>query len=112
MTYSKKSLFLFGFLLAVYYIFDYTSTVYTNAFYMGIKMMNEFFPTVMVLFYIWFMVTYDGEVQMENGVPFTKEVDHGFGCKSIQSIAKARKGLCEFFLQDEIFTLKVVLPFE
>lgn len=281
MTYSKKSLFLFGFLPAVYYIFDYTSTVYTNAFYMGIKMMNEFFPTVMVLFYIWFIVayheevqkkaeaelekdrlilqmehaktqlsvlrsgqeqaaiyrhdlrhhitmldsfaqqgelnqikeyltqaqyqlksitpmyfcenevvnlilssfinkaeehkvilnikanlpkeinildtelcsvilnglenalhavvkiqdeskrnisfdcsvnkqmllikiknTYLGEVQMENGVPFTKEVDHGFGCKSIQSIAKARKGLCEFSLQDEIFTLKVVLPFE
>ncbi|MEG2166123.1 MAG: GHKL domain-containing protein [Ruthenibacterium sp.] len=63
MIYSRQSMFLFGCLPAVYYVFDYATTVYTRILYTGIEMMSEFLPTVMVLFYVWFIVVYHGEVQ-------------------------------------------------
>ncbi|MEG1790577.1 MAG: ATP-binding protein, partial [Oscillospiraceae bacterium] len=62
MNYSRQSLFLFGCLPAVYYVFDYAATVYTRLLYTGIKMMSEFLPTAMVFFYVWFIVAYHNEV--------------------------------------------------
>ncbi|MEG0093662.1 MAG: GHKL domain-containing protein [Erysipelotrichaceae bacterium] len=75
MIYSKKSLFLIGFLPAVYYIFDYVTTVYTDVLYnANLKIMNEFFPTVMVLFYIWFIVVYREEVQQRTKIQMEKNM--------------------------------------
>ncbi|MEG0876783.1 MAG: ATP-binding protein [Oscillospiraceae bacterium] len=74
MTYSRKSLILFGCLPAVYYVFDYAATVYTDILYTGIRMMSEFLPTVMVLFYVWFIVAYHGEVQQKIKIQMEKNM--------------------------------------
>ncbi|MEG2421105.1 MAG: ATP-binding protein [Oscillospiraceae bacterium] len=74
MTYSRQSLFLFGCLPAVYYVFDYASTVYTDILYTGIKLMSEFLPTVMVLFYVWFIVAYHGQVQQKTKIQMDNEM--------------------------------------
>ena len=66
MTYSKRSLFLFGGLPLFYYLFDYATTVYTDALYAGVQMVNEFLPTVMALFYVAFVSVYHAEVQRRN----------------------------------------------
>ncbi|MEG0765079.1 MAG: GHKL domain-containing protein, partial [Pseudoflavonifractor sp.] len=74
MTYSRQSLFLFGCLPAVYYVFDYAATVYTDILYTGIRMMSEFLPTAMVLFYVWFIVAYHGEVQQKTKIQLDNEM--------------------------------------
>ncbi|MEG2119924.1 MAG: GHKL domain-containing protein, partial [Pseudoflavonifractor sp.] len=74
MTYSRQSLFLFGCLPAAYYVFDYASTVYTRVLYTGIEMMSEFLPTVMVLFYVWFIVAYHGQVQQKTKIQMDNEM--------------------------------------
>ena len=68
MTYSKQSLVLFSCLPLFYYFFDYTTTVYTNALYQGIKMISEFLPAAMALFYILFIVTYHSEMQRKSKI--------------------------------------------
>lgn len=74
MTYSRQSLFLFGCLPAVYYVFDYAATVYTDILYTGIKLMSEFLPTVMVFFYVWFIVAYHNEVQQKTKIQLEKNM--------------------------------------
>ncbi len=66
MTYSKRSLYLFGGLPLFYYLFDYATTVYTDALYSGVQMVSEFLPTVMALFYVLFVSIYHAEVQQRN----------------------------------------------
>lgn len=68
MTYSQKSLFIFGCLPLFYYIFDYATTVYTDMLYRGIKMIAEFLPAAMVLFYVLFIIMYHNEVQRRNQI--------------------------------------------
>lgn len=68
MTYSKQSLILFACLPLFYYIFDYATTVYTSALYQGIRMISEFLPAVMALFYVLFIVTYHSEMQRKNKI--------------------------------------------
>ncbi len=63
MTFSKKSLLLFGGLPLFYYIFDYTTTVYTDALYKGVRIVIEFLPAAMALFYVAFVSAYHQEVQ-------------------------------------------------
>ncbi|MEG1475487.1 MAG: ATP-binding protein, partial [Longicatena sp.] len=65
MKYSKRALFLFGCLPAGYYIFDYTTSVYTHEFYSWNQIMDEFLPTVLVLFYVWFIVAYQDAIQQK-----------------------------------------------
>ncbi len=63
MTYSKQSLVLFGSLPVTYYIFDYATTVYSNALYAGIEAVNEFVPTLLVTFYILFLPAFHDQMQ-------------------------------------------------
>ena len=63
MTFSKGSLLLFGGLPLFYYIFDYATTVYTDALYAGVRMVIEFLPAAMALFYVAFVAAYHHEVQ-------------------------------------------------
>ncbi len=63
MAYSKRSLLLFGGLPLFYYIFDYATTVYTDALYTGVRMVIEFLPAAMALFYVAFVSVYHQEVQ-------------------------------------------------
>ncbi|MBQ6810842.1 MAG: GHKL domain-containing protein, partial [Firmicutes bacterium] len=52
---------LFGSLPLIYYIFDYITTVYSNALYSGIYALNEFIPTILVVFYVLFLTAYHGQ---------------------------------------------------
>lgn len=63
MTYSGTSLLLFGSLPAVYYVFDYATTIYSDFLYAGIPALNELIPTVLILFYMVFLMTYHYENQ-------------------------------------------------
>lgn len=56
--------------------------------------------------------TYTGEITIENGLPQRPDHDHdhGFGTKSIMMIAEKHKGYCAFTVNNEILTLKIVLP--
>ncbi len=63
MTYSSRSLWIFGGLPLFYYLFDYAATVYSNALYLGIHGIIEFLPAAMAFFYILFVILYHGEVQ-------------------------------------------------
>lgn len=53
---------------------------------------------------------YEGEVSIRDGLPISNREGHGYGCQSIQSIAKQNKGLCIFEAEHGVFTLRVVLP--
>lgn len=53
-----------------------------------------------------------GSVPMENGLPVAQETGHGYGCRSIASIAERHRGLYEFKHAEGLFTLRVVLPLE
>lgn len=62
-TFSTQSLVLFGSLPAVYYVFDYATTIYSNSLYAGIPALNELVPTVSILFYVVFLMAYHHETQ-------------------------------------------------
>jgi len=63
MTYSAQTLFLFGSLPFVYYIFDYATVIYSNALYAGIPALTEFFPTALIIFYVVFLSAYHAQTQ-------------------------------------------------
>ena len=68
MTYSRRSLFLFGCLPLFYYLFDYLTTVYTDMLYEGVTIIAESLPAAMAMFYILFIVMYHNEVQKRNKI--------------------------------------------
>ncbi len=70
-SYSKNSLYIFGSFPLIYYIFDYTTTVYTEFLYSGARIVVEFFPSVLSLFYILFVVVYNNETEKRNNLEFT-----------------------------------------
>ena len=55
LTSSTAALLLFGSLPVTYYIFDYATTIYSDALYSGIQALNEFLPTVLITFYVLFL---------------------------------------------------------
>lgn len=63
MTYSVRSLYFFGSFPLIYYIFDYSTTIYTGFLYSGAKIIVEFFPSVLSTFYIIFIIVYSNEMQ-------------------------------------------------
>lgn len=72
MIYSRRALVLFGILPIAYYIFDYTTTIYTQSLYSGIYAISEALPTVCMLFYVGFISLYHAEVQKRNKTEFEK----------------------------------------
>lgn len=68
MSYSKRSLLLFGGLPMLYYLFDYVTRVYTTTLYEGIHIISEFLPAAMALFYVLFVTVYHNEVQSRNQI--------------------------------------------
>ena len=49
-------------------------------------------------------------VPFRDGLPASGREGHGYGCRSIRTIAQARHGLCEFKAEDGIFTLRAAVP--
>lgn len=66
MSYSRSSLYLFGSFPLIYYIFDYTTTIYTEFLYSGARIVVEFFPSVLSMFYIVFVMIYSSEMQKQS----------------------------------------------
>ena len=50
-----------------------------------------------------------GEIVMQDGIPITNRADHGYGCRSIQTIAKQNRGGCVFETEDGVFILRVYI---
>ncbi|MBP3684894.1 MAG: GHKL domain-containing protein [Oscillospiraceae bacterium] len=74
MTDSSRTLFLFGSLPFVYYIFDYATTVYSDALYAGIPALTEFFSTALVLFYVAFLTAYHAQLQKRTQTELQKSM--------------------------------------
>ena len=53
---------------------------------------------------------YAGEIVMRDGLPISGRKGHGYGCRSIRSIAEQNGGLCVFEVENGLFTLQVALP--
>lgn len=63
MNLSKRSLKLFGIVPLMYYVFDYTTTVYTHLLYQGIEIAVIFMPTIVSMLYFVFVILYYNEMQ-------------------------------------------------
>lgn len=59
---------LFGSLPVTYYIFDYATTIYSDALYSGIQALNEFLPTVLITFYVLFLPAFHLQSQRQGAV--------------------------------------------
>ena len=59
---------LFGSLPVTYYIFDYATTIYSDALYSGIQALNEFLPTVLITFYVLFLPAFHLQSQRQGTV--------------------------------------------
>ena len=68
MSYSRGTLYLFGSFPLIYYLFDYATTIYTGFLYSGAKIVVEFFPSVISMFYIVFIIIYSNEMQKRNNL--------------------------------------------
>lgn len=55
---------------------------------------------------------YAGKISFRDGLPQTAQTGHGYGCRSIQTIVKNGRGLCEFTPENGIFILRIVLPIQ
>lgn len=53
---------------------------------------------------------YAGAITIRDGLPVAEREGHGYGCRSIRSIAEHNGGLCSFEAEHGMFTLRVVLP--
>jgi hypothetical protein len=60
---SKKSLLIFGTLPLLYYIFDYTTTVYTDLLYQGREPIILFMPSVVPTVFFVFMIIHYNEIE-------------------------------------------------
>ena len=65
MTYSRKTLLLFGSLPLAYYLFDYATTVYYDIFATQVQAIYEFLPTALIVFYVLFLALYHVQSQKE-----------------------------------------------
>lgn len=58
---STRSCMLFGAVPLLYYLFDYTTTIYTNWLYSGARAAVQFTPSVICTFYLFFVLQYYNE---------------------------------------------------
>ncbi|MDD4493474.1 MAG: ATP-binding protein [Eubacteriales bacterium] len=63
MNVSKKSVLLFGILPFMYYVYDYSVTVYTTLLYSGIEIAVQFMPSTVSMCYFMFAILYYNEMQ-------------------------------------------------
>jgi len=63
MKQARRSQILFGLVPFFYYVFDYTTTVYSGLLYEGSRAAVEFMPSVMSVGYFGFVVLFAAEIQ-------------------------------------------------
>ncbi len=94
MNLSKKSLLLFGIIPIFYYLFDYTTTIYTDVLFQGIKIAVLFMPSVVSMFYFIFINFHYNEIQRRS------IAENESMLLSIQ-MKQAKKDLSDFWNQQE-----------
>lgn len=62
---SRRTCLLVGAVPFFYYLFDYSTTIYTHWLYSGAVVAAEFIPFVVAVFYFVFVVVYYGETQKQ-----------------------------------------------
>ncbi len=62
---SANSCLIFGAIPAFYYLFDYTTTVYTDLLYRGSRAAVQFMPFIISAFYFIFVLFYYSEIQKQ-----------------------------------------------
>ncbi len=62
---SIKSCMLFGAVPFIYYLFDYTTTIYTDFMYSGARVAVQFMPSITSALYFVFVLIYYGEIQKQ-----------------------------------------------
>ena len=62
---STKSCLLLGGVPLFYYLFDYTTTIYTDVLYRGTKWAVQFMPSMISIFYFVFVILYYAETQKQ-----------------------------------------------
>ena len=91
---SKKSQLLFGIVPLLYYLFDYTTTIYTDLLFQGNKFVVLFMPSVVSMFYFIFINFHYNEIQRRS------HAEKESMLLSVQ-IKQAKKDLNEFWEQQE-----------
>ena len=65
MIQSPRSLFLFGGLPMIYYVFDYTTAIYSDLLYSGSAVVAELLPTAVGLLYMVYTTAYRQQLQRQ-----------------------------------------------
>ena len=73
-SFSTQTVYLFGSLPFVYYVFDYSTVIYSNILYEGIPVFVEFFPTALIIFYIVFLSAYHIQTQKRSQSELEKSI--------------------------------------
>lgn len=74
MVRSVKSCILFGSMPAFYYLFDYTTNVYTDIMYSGSRIALQFMPFVTSMFYFVFVLLYYSETQRQLSIQRERDI--------------------------------------
>ena len=74
MTYSAQTLFLFGSLPCVYYVFEYAMLIGSGVLPSSIPALAEFFPTALIVFYVAFLAAYHILMQKRTQAELQKSV--------------------------------------
>ena len=83
LTHSKQSFLLFASLPIIYYIFDYSTVVYSDLLYKGLPFLTEFFPTAFIIFYLIIITIYHTQTQenfqseLQKAVSYIRSVHNG-----------------------------------
>lgn len=65
MNQSSRALFLFGGLPIIYYVFDYTTAIYSDLLYSGSELVAELLPTAVGLLYMVYTTVYRQQLQRQ-----------------------------------------------
>ena len=74
MTYSPQTMFLFGSLPCVYYVFEYTMLIGSDVLQANAPAFAEFFPTALIVFYVAFLAAYHIQMQKRLQAELQKSV--------------------------------------
>ncbi len=98
LTKSTKTLLIFGILPAVYYLFDYTATVYTKLLYSGSQAVYEFLPFMLCITYLFFSVIYFKEYEEKCAAEQQKKLIEIQTAQSIKEIEEIKRSKYEISL--------------
>ena len=68
MTYSRQTLLIFGSLPLAYYCFDYVTAVYSDLLYRETRVLYEFLPTALIVFYLLFLSLYHVQLRKKSQI--------------------------------------------